>query len=228
MKRILVVDDDTDISLLVADALEDEGFEVTVKNDSLQALEYIQENKSNISLILLDIMMPNLSGLDLCKKIRDEIMCPIILVSAKSKTMDKVIGLEMGADDYIAKPFVVEELVARVKAHLRRESRTDASDNKIIRIGEIELRTESFEVFKNGEPVPFSTREFQLLQYLMENAGKVLTREQIFSSVWDTEYGDIGTVAVNIKRIRDKIDKNNEYIKTVWGVGYKFVKVTGI
>ncbi|MBQ6873055.1 MAG: response regulator transcription factor [Clostridia bacterium] len=228
MKRILVVDDDTDISLLVADALEDEGFEVTVKNDSLQALEYIQENKSNISLILLDIMMPNLSGLDLCKKIRDEIMCPIILVSAKSKTMDKVIGLEMGADDYIAKPFVVEELVARVKAHLRRESRTDASDNKIIRIGEIELRTESFEVFKNGEPVPFSTREFQLLQYLMENAGKVLTREQIFSSVWDTEYGDIGTVAVNIKSIRDKIDKNNEYIKTVWGVGYKFVKVTGI
>mgnify|MGYP003308974592 FL=1 len=173
-------------------------------------------------------MMPNLSGLDLCKKIRDEIMCPIILVSAKSKTMDKVIGLEMGADDYIAKPFVVEELVARVKAHLRRESRTDASDNKIIRIGEIELRTESFEVFKNGEPVPFSTREFQLLQYLMENAGKVLTREQIFSSVWDTEYGDIGTVAVNIKSIRDKIDKNNEYIKTVWGVGYKFVKVTGI
>ena len=228
MKRILVVDDDTDIYLLVADALEDEGFEVTVKNDSLQALEYIQENKSNISLILLDIMMPNLSGLDLCKKIRDEIMCPIILVSAKSKTMDKVIGLEMGADDYIAKPFVVEELVARVKAHLRRESRTDASDNKIIRIGEIELRTESFEVFKNGEPVPFSTREFQLLQYLMENAGKVLTREQIFSSVWDTEYGDIGTVAVNIKSIRDKIDKNNEYIKTVWGVGYKFVKVTGI
>ncbi|MBE6746493.1 MAG: response regulator transcription factor [Ruminococcaceae bacterium] len=228
MKRILVVDDDTDISLLVADALEDEGFEVTVKNDSLQALEYIQENKSNISLILLDIMMPNLSGLDLCKKIRDEIMCPIILVSAKSKTMDKVIGLEMGADDYVAKPFVVEELVARVKAHLRRESRTDASDNKIIRIGEIELRTESFEVFKNGEPVPFSTREFQLLQYLMENAGKVLTREQIFSSVWDTEYGDIGTVAVNIKSIRDKIDKNNEYIKTVWGVGYKFVKVTGI
>ncbi|MBR2315107.1 MAG: response regulator transcription factor [Clostridia bacterium] len=226
MKRILVVDDDTDISLLVADALEDEGLEAIVKNDSLQALEYIQENKNNISLILLDIMMPNLSGLELCKKVRDSVMCPIILVSAKSKTMDKVIGLEMGADDYIAKPFVVEELVARVKAHLRRESRTDTTDNKIIRIGEIELRTESYEVFRNGEPISLSTREFQLLQYLMENAGKVLTREQIFSSVWDTEYGDIGTVAVNIKSIRDKIDRNNEYIKTVWGVGYKFVKVS--
>ena len=226
MKKILVVDDDTDISLLVADALEDEGFEAIVKNDSLQTLEYIQENKNDISLILLDIMMPNLSGLELCKKVRDNVMCPIILVSAKSKTMDKVIGLEMGADDYIAKPFVVEELVARVKAHLRRESRTDITDNKVIRIGEIELRTESYEVFRNGEPIPFSTREFQLLQYLMENAGKVLTREQIFSSVWDTEYGDIGTVAVNIKSIRDKIDRNNEYIKTVWGVGYKFVKVS--
>lgn len=227
MKKILVVDDDTDISLLVVDALEDEGFEAVVKNDSLQALEYIQEHKNNIALILLDIMMPNLSGLELCKKVRDEVMCPIILVSAKSKTMDKVIGLEMGADDYIAKPFVVEELVARVKAHLRRENRTDIVDNKVIKIGEIEIKTESYEVFKGGELVPFSTREFQLLQYLMENAGKVLTREQIFSSVWDTEYGDIGTVAVNIKSIRDKIDRNNEYIKTVWGVGYKFIKSIG-
>ncbi len=227
MKKILVVDDDTDISLLVVDALEDEGFDAVVKNDSVQALKYIKENKNDIALILLDIMMPNLSGLELCHKVRDEVKCPIILVSAKSKTIDKVIGLEMGADDYIAKPFVVEELVARVKAHLRREVRSDIVDSQVIKIGAIELRTESYEVFKNGEPVQLSTREFQLLQYLMENAGKVLTREQIFSSVWDTEYGDIGTVAVNIKSVRDKLDKNSEYIKTVWGVGYKFVKVIG-
>lgn len=227
MKKILVVDDDTDISLLVVDALEDEGFDAVVKNDSVQALKYIKENKNDIALILLDIMMPNLSGLELCHKVRDEVKCPIILVSAKSKTIDKVIGLEMGADDYIAKPFVVEELVARVKAHLRRETRSDIVDSQVIKIGAIELRTESYEVFKNGEPVQLSTREFQLLQYLMENAGKVLTREQIFSSVWDTEYGDIGTVAVNIKSVRDKLDKNSEYIKTVWGVGYKFVKVIG-
>lgn len=227
MKKILVVDDDTDISLLVVDALEDEGFDAVVKNDSVQALKYIKENKNDIALILLDIMMPNLSGLELCHKVRDEVKCPIILVSAKSKTIDKVIGLEMGADDYIAKPFVVEELVARVKAHLRRETRSDIVDSQVIKIGVIELRTESYEVFKNGEPVQLSTREFQLLQYLMENAGKVLTREQIFSSVWDTEYGDIGTVAVNIKSVRDKLDKNSEYIKTVWGVGYKFVKVIG-
>lgn len=172
-------------------------------------------------------MMPEMSGLEICRRIRDDVPCPIIIVSAKSKTVDKVLGLEMGADDYIAKPFVVDELVARVKAHLRREDRNESKDNEVIKIGEIEIRTDSFEVIKAGEHIPFSTREFQLLQYLMENAGKVLTREQIFSSVWDTEYGDIGTVAVNIKSIRDKIDRNNEYIKTVWGVGYKFVKSIG-
>ena len=134
-------------------------------------------------------------------------------------------GLELGADDYIAKPFVVEEFVARVKAHIRREKRIGQTDDDgIIKVGDIEIHKGSYEVLKNGKPVPCSTREFQLLEYLMENAGKVLTREQIFSHVWDTEFGDIGTVAVNIKSIRDKLDPTNEYIKTVWGVGYKFIK----
>ena len=227
MKKILITDDDTDISMLVADALEDEGFETVVKNSAPEALQYIEENKNDLSLIILDIMMPYMSGLEICRKVRDEVSCPIIIISAKSKTMDTVLGLEMGADDYIAKPFVVDELVARVKAHLRRENRNDYSQEDNIKIGEIEIRCDSFEVFKAGVQIPFSTREFQLLQYLMENAGKVLTREQIFSNVWDTEYGDIGTVAVNIKSIRDKIDNNNEYIKTVWGIGYKFVKSMG-
>lgn len=226
-KRILIVDDDTDISRLVADALEDDGFETEVKNSARDALTYININKNDIALIILDVMMPEMSGLEICRRIRDDISCPIIIISAKSKTVDKVLGLEMGADDYIAKPFVVDELVARVKAHLRREDRNETKNSETIKIGEIEIRTDSFEVIKAGEHIPFSTREFQLLQYLMENAGKVLTREQIFSSVWDTEYGDIGTVAVNIKSIRDKIDRNNEYIKTVWGVGYKFVKSVG-
>ena len=136
-----------------------------------------------------------------------------------------ITGLESGGDDYISKPFVVEELVAKVKANLRREQRhLYGADSDIIRVGDIEISVGSFDVKKNGEPVSFSTREFQLLQYLMENAGKVLTREQIFAHVWDTEFGDIGTVAVNIKSIRDKIDPDNVYIKTVWGVGYKFVK----
>lgn len=227
MKKILIVDDDVDISALVADALNDEGFETIVKNDAFEAFKFIESHSSDISLILLDIMMPEMSGLEICKRVRNNVSCPIIIVSAKGKTVDTVLGLEIGADDYIAKPFVVEELVARVKAHLRRETRNDTIAGEVIKIGEIEIRTDSFEVFKNGESIPFSTREFQLLSYLMENAGKVLTREQIFSSVWDTEYGDMGTVAVNIKSIRDKIDPNNEYIKTVWGVGYKFIRSAG-
>ena len=226
MSKILIVDDDISIAQLLSDALEDEGFETVVKNDAKAAYDYIISNSDDLSLISLDIMMPELSGVDICRFVRNRVKCPIIFVSAKGKSIDAMIGLEAGADDYISKPFVVEELVARVKAHLRREERHTAKNEEgVIKVGDIELRIGSFEVYKNGEFIYFSTREFQLLQYLMENAGKVLTREQIFSHVWDTEFGDIGTVAVNIKSIRDKIDPKNEYIKTVWGVGYKFVKV---
>ncbi|MBO5937587.1 MAG: response regulator transcription factor [Clostridia bacterium] len=225
MSKILIVDDDIAIARLISDALEDEGFETDVACDGESAMAYILENSADISLITLDIMMPGMSGIDLCKTVREKVDCPIIFVSAKSKTIDAVLGLEIG-DDYISKPFVVEEFVARVKAHLRREQRNAPNPFKdIIRVGDIEINKASYEVRKNGAVIPFSTREFQLLQYLMENAGMVLTREQIFAHVWDTEFGDIGTVAVNIKGIRDKIDPSNEYIKTVWGVGYKFVKV---
>ncbi len=226
MSKIIIVDDDTDIARLISDALEDEHLETKVFSNALAALNYILAVPEEIALITLDIMMPELSGTEICRTIRDKVDCPIIFISAKGKTIDKVLGLEMGADDYVAKPFVVEELVARIKAHLRREKRVSAPPEEgVIRVGEIQLRVGSYEVYKNGKLVPFSTREFQLLQYLMENAGKVLTREQIFSHVWDTEFGDIGTVAVNIKSVRDKIDPDNKYIKTVWGVGYKFVNV---
>lgn len=225
MSKILIVDDDIAIATLIADALEDEGFETEIMADSHSAYAYIQSHSTDISLITLDIMMPEMSGIELCKAIRNIVSCPIVFVSAKSKTVDTVIGLEIG-DDYIAKPFVVEELVARVKAHIRREQRNLADPAKdIIKVGDIEINIASYEVKKSGKVVPFSTREFQLLQYLMENAGNVLTREQIFAHVWDTEFGDIGTVAVNIKSVRDKIDPSNQYIKTIWGVGYKFVKV---
>ncbi len=225
MKKILIVDDELAIAELISDSLEDEGFETVIKTDGRSAYEYISDNKDDLSLITLDIMMPEISGVDLCKFIRSSVDCPIIFVSAKGKTLDKVLGLEIGADDYIAKPFVVEEFVARVKAHLRREQRHNVPElDGIIKVGDIEINISNFTVRKKGESITLSTREFQLLQYLMENAGKVLTREQIFGHVWDTEFGDIGTVAVNIKSIRDKIDPENEYIKTVWGVGYKFVR----
>lgn len=225
MGKILIVDDDSAIAGLISDVLEDEGFETVVITDGKKAYDYIMQNVKDISLITLDIMMPELSGLEICSFVRNHVDCPIIFVSAKGKTVDMVLGLETGADDYIAKPFVVDELVAKIKANLRREQRhLSGDDPELIRVGDIEINVGSLEVRKNGETVSFSTREFQLLQYLMENAGRVLTREQIFAHVWDTEFGDIGTVAVNIKSIRDKLDTDNEYIKTVWGVGYKFVK----
>lgn len=226
MAKILIVDDDAAIAQLVSDTLEDEGLETVVCTGGVQALEYIKKYGEQLDLITLDIMMPDMSGLQICKRIRETVSCPILLVSAKGKTVDTVLGLESGADDYISKPFVVEELVARVRAHLRREQRvTHPAEEQVIKVGEIELHIDTYEVFKKGKPVQFSTREFQLLQYLMENKGKVLTREQIFSHVWNTEFGDIGTVAVNIKSVRDKIDPDNTYIKTVWGVGYKFVNM---
>ena len=225
MGKILIVDDDTSIAGLVADVLEDEGFDTVVRTDGKSAYDYIMNNAKEISLITLDVMMPELSGIEICRIVRNHVDCPIIFISAKGKTVDMIEGLECGGDDYIAKPFVIEELVAKVKAHMRREQRhLNGGDPDSIKVGDIEISISTLEVFKKGELVPFSTREFQLLQYLMENAGKVLTREQIFANVWDTEFGDIGTVAVNIKSIRDKIDPDNEYIKTVWGVGYKFVK----
>ena len=229
MGKILIVDDELAIAQLISDALTDEGFETVVKTDAEQVYEYVNSNASEISLITLDIMMPQVSGIDLCRFIRNTVDCPIIFVTAKGNTFDKVTGLEAGADDYISKPFVVEEFVARIKAHLRREQRANSKPGEgVIKIGDIAINTANYEVRKGDEVIPFSTREFQLLQYLMENAGKVLSREDIFSNVWDTRFGDMGIVAVNIKSIRDKIDPDNSYIKTVWGVGYKFVRVTGI
>lgn len=223
MPRILVVDDDIDISELIALILEREQMEVVVKNDSLEALELLK--KEYFDLILLDIMMPNLSGTELCGKIRDLVSSPIIFISAKNQLIDKMLGYEIGGDDYITKPFDNNELVLKVKSHLRISNRINKQNKKdLIKIGDITLNTSSFEVRKNDEKVDISTREFELLRYLMENAGQALSKEQIFSSVWGSEYGDIGTVAVNIKSLRDKIDLEGKYIITIWGYGYKFIK----
>lgn len=225
MQRILIVDDERDIAELISDTLIDEGYDTVIKTSGEEALNEIETNPS-FDLILLDIMMPGMSGTELCNKVRDKVKCPIIFVSAKSSTVDKLLGFELGADDYIAKPFDIYELVARVKAHLRREDRSKIIiDDNILEIGEIKVIKESYETYVNNKKVDISTREFEVLYYLMKNAGIVLTKEQIFDSVWGKDYGDIGTVAVHIKSLRNKIDKEEKYIKTVWGVGYKFIKV---
>lgn len=223
MSKILIVDDEQEIAELISDVLSDVGFETTIKNDGYSAINEIENNQYD--LILLDIMMPNISGIETCSKIREIVSCPIIFVTAKNQTLDKLVGFEIGADDYITKPFVIEELVARVKAHIRRDNRTIKTPNNIIKIGEIEINKESYEVKKNGELITLSTKEFELLSYLMTNAGNVLSKEQIYNSVWKTEYGDIGTVAVNIKSLRKKLDQEEKYIITIWGLGYKFIKV---
>lgn len=223
MAKILIVDDEKDIAELISDALCDEGFTTTIVDSAIEALKLI-ENKEKYDLILLDIMMPGMSGTEFLGQIRSKISCPVILVSAKSNIVDKLLGFELGADDYISKPFDIYELVARVKAHLRREDRKVNNESTII-IGDIKAIKDSYEVYKNNEKVNISTREFEVLYYLMQNAGQVLTKEQIFAAVWGKEYGEIGTVAVHIKGLRKKLDPEEKYIKTIWGVGYKFIKV---
>lgn len=225
MSKVLIVDDDKDISELIALILKKEQIESKIINNPITALEFIKDPNFDYDLILLDIMMPNLSGTELCSKIRDNLNIPIIFVSAKSEMVDKIVGYEIGGDDYITKPFDNTELLLKVKSHLRSHKRTnDNQKGKIIRIGEITLNIESYEVKRNNQKIDLSTREFELLKYLMENAGIALSKEQIFEAVWGSDYGDIGTVAVNIKNLRDKLDDDDKYILTIWGYGYKFVK----
>lgn len=222
MDKILIADDDKNIAMLIADNLNDEGFETVLAHSGKEALGKINEN--SFSLILLDIMMPDTDGYGVMKKIRDNIKCPIIFVSAKSRTLDALLGLELGADDYISKPFVVEELVAKVKAHIRRDKRNIPASGEVIEFGEFKIAPLSYEISKNGNKIELTTREFQLFMYLYENLNIVLTREQIFDHVWGLDYSDIGGVNVAIKSLRDKLDSDNEYIKTVWGIGYKMCR----
>ena len=223
MEKILIFDDEFDIAELISDILEDEGYDTVIANDGTSAINLVKEE--DFDLILLDVMMPDITGTEVCATIRNTTSCPIIFVTAKTALTSKLVGFEVGADDYITKPFINEELVARIKAHLRRNERlSNTKKGNIIKIGEIKLNKESFEVFKNEELVTLSTKEFELLKYLMENAGIVLSKDQIYQSVWKNNYGDIGTVAVNIKSLRNKLDTEEKYIKTIWGMGYKFVK----
>ena len=225
--NILLVDDDVSILLLVSDVLEENGMNVVTARSGEEAVR-LMEGQS-FDLILLDIMMKGLSGLDVCRKIRSRVSCPILFLSAKDSVKDIVAGLDLGADDYLTKPFVLEELVARIQAHLRRQMRSDPRRASAgpIQIGGIRMEPEEMRVTRNGVEVPLSTREFELLAYLMQNAGQTLSRERIFHDVWRTEYGDVGTVAINIKNLRAKLDPDWRYIKTVWGSGYRFVNQNG-
>lgn len=225
--RILLADDDSSILMLLSDVLGDSGYTVVTASSGEESLNILKSQ--SFDMIILDIMMKGMSGLEVCRKIRDTVSCPILFLSAKDTSKDIVNGLSLGADDYLTKPFVLEELVARINAHLRRESRAAAPEREssVIQIGDITLNREELSVRKAGEPVQLSTKEYELLEYLMENAGQTLSREKIYRDVWKTTYGDMGTVAINIKNLRTKLDPDWSYIKTMWGSGYRFVSQSG-
>ncbi len=226
-EKVLVVDDEKDIVELIKDFLENEGFEVITAYDGKEALKRFEEFKPQLAI--LDVMLPEIDGMEVCRKIRERSSIPILMVSAKRSDVDKILGLGLGADDYITKPFSPSELMARVRAQFRRyntlSSTVTTSNN--LRFGRLEIDLKSYTVYILGQLIPFSGKEFELLKFFATNPSQVFTREQIYSHVWGyTDFADINTVTVHIKKIREKIEvdpANSIYIKTVWGIGYKFV-----
>ena len=228
-KTILVVDDEKDIREIIEIYLINEGFNIVLACDGIEALEKLR--KEDIDLIILDIMMPKLDGIRTCIKIREEKKMPIIMLSAKSEDSDKILGLNIGADDYIIKPFNPLELVARVKSQLRRV--TSFSESKEVREEEIyidglRINKDNREVYVDDKYIRLTPREFDILEILATNRGRVLSTEQIYQKVWNEPfYNSDNTVAVHIRNIREKIEidpKDPKFIKLVWGVGYKIEK----
>jgi len=234
--HIFVVDDNQEIVDLLQDILENEGFDVSHANSGEEALAKLDSGLTP-NLILLDIMMPHMSGYELCAQIRREREMPIIFLSAKGKPVDKVVGLEIGADDYITKPFDTEELLARIRAHLRRYDRLrkltaqneqldkEAGNSAltILKFKGLEIHKETYSVYVGENKIDLSTKEFQLLTFLAENPGIVFTREQIYDRVWGYGYGSLNTVTVHIKNLREKLETERTFIKTQWGTGYVFI-----
>ena len=227
MSKILIVEDELSIAELEEDYLELSSFEVDIETDGKSGLE--RALAEDYDMIILDLMLPEMDGFEICKKIRAQKDIPILMVSAKKDDIDKIHGFGLGADDYITKPFSPSELVARVKAHLARYERlvgTNAKENDIIEIRGIKIDKTARRVYVNGEEKAFTTKEFDLLTFLASNPNRVFKKEELFNKIWDMEsIGDIATVTVHIKKIREKIEFDTskpQYIETIWGVGYRF------
>jgi Response regulators consisting of a CheY-like receiver domain and a winged-helix DNA-binding domain len=228
-EKILVVDDEKDLSMIVCDYLKNEQYVVESSFDGQDALDKFGRLKPD--LVILDIMLPKIDGMEVCRNIRAKSRVPIIMLSAKSSDVDKILSLGLGADDYITKPFSPGELVARVKAHLRRytqlSERNVKEDSKdILDFGDLVINNSSYTVTYKNKDVVLAAREFELLSLLASNPYQVFTREQLYDRIWGfNDFGDITTVTVHIRKIREKIEGNPAspvYLKTVWGVGYKF------
>ncbi len=223
--KILVVDDEKLLVKGIKFNLENEGYQVETAYDGEEGVSLAKSG--NFDLIILDVMMPKISGLEACMRIREFSTVPIIMLTAKSEDVDKIIGFEYGADDYITKPFNILELKARIRALLRRASLTNQADNQqVISCGDITVDSSRHAVTKNGEHIELTSREFELIELLIRNKGRVYSRENLLNIIWGYDYqGDIRTVDVHVHRLREKLETNPaepEHIITKWGVGYYF------
>ncbi|WP_085522456.1 response regulator YycF [Tuberibacillus sp. Marseille-P3662] len=223
-QKILVVDDEQPIADILEFNLEKEGYDVICAYDGNEAIQKVEEERPD--LILLDVMLPQKDGMEVCREIRKKYSMPVIMLTAKDSEIDKVLGLELGADDYVTKPFSNREVVARVKANLRRHHNEDdhENDTKDIVVGALAIHPDAYQVTKRGEPIELTHREFELLHYLAKNIGQVMTREHLLQTVWGYDYfGDVRTVDVTVRRLREKVEDNPSrpaWIVTRRGVGY--------
>ena len=224
MTKILVVEDEASFSDALSYVLTKEGFEVVVADTGDGAITTY--DRVGADLVLLDLMLPGLSGTEVCKQLRSRSNVPIIMLTAKDTEVDKVVGLELGADDYVTKPYSKAELVARIKAVMRRQSDQIESPDAILVAGPVRIDVERHQVIIDNQSISLPLKEFELLEYLVRNSGRVLTRAQLIDRVWGSDYfGDTKTLDVHIKRLRAKIEKdpaNPVYIQTIRGLGYKF------
>ncbi len=221
--RIMVVDDDSNIGELLRLYLEKEGFTAIVKTDGEQALAAFDSDKPD--LILLDVMMPRMDGWQVCRELRKRSSVPIIMITAKGEVFDRVLGLELGADDYVVKPFETKEVIARIRAVLRRCGVSDQKRERAVEYDNLYINMENYELRVGGKTIDTPPKEMELIYHLASNPNRVYTRDQLLDEVWGFEYfGDSRTVDVHVKRLREKLDGVSDQwnLKTVWGVGYKF------
>jgi DNA-binding response OmpR family regulator len=222
--RVLIIEDDPNVSEVVTRYLEREGYAVVNAADGQAGLELALSDPPD--LVVLDLMLPSLSGLEVCRRLRAEAPVPVIMLTARGEEVDRIAGLELGADDYVAKPFSPRELTARVKAVLRRaQGALAAEDAAVLRAGTLEVDPVAHEARLNGEVVALTAREFELLTHLMRNPRRAFRREELLAEVWGFTYGDTSTVTVHVRRLREKIESDPSeprHICTVWGIGYRF------
>lgn len=226
MKKILIADDNKQITTILSGYAKKEGFEPVIALDGAEALDKYLQYENEIAVVLLDVMMPEIDGFEVCRRLRKESMVPIIMITARGEDYDKIMGLDIGADDYVIKPFRAPEVMARVRAVLRRLGAQEPANAQTLSYANLYINLEKYAVQINGEEVPLTKKEIELLWTLAKNSTKVFSRDNLLDSIWGYDYfGDSRTVDSHIKRLRAKLDKYEHplwEIKTIWGVGYRF------